>query len=101
MLFRSPLLGLLFKHTSKKREKIEMIIFLTPHILQDPEEFLNMTNDQRTRSNSEMREGREMDPLKQQDTPSVPRYSNKPTTDISSEPAEQEQATTESDTPDI
>ncbi|MBN2063851.1 MAG: hypothetical protein JW745_03535 [Sedimentisphaerales bacterium] len=88
-----PLLGLLFKHTSKKREKIEMIIFLTPHILQEPEEFLNMTNDQRTRSNSEMREGRDMEPLKQQDTPSELRYSIKPEITLSPEPepAEEEE----------
>ncbi len=80
-----PLLGALFKHTTKKREKIEMIIFLTPHILETPDESLRMTNDHRSRSRSERRDDRSTEPLDQQDTLVTPKYSIDDTQEISAE----------------
>jgi len=47
-----PLLGMLFKFTSRQRVKTELMIFITPHILQTPQEMLRMTNEMRRRSNS-------------------------------------------------
>jgi len=47
-----PLMGLLFKFTSRQRVKTELMIFITPHILQSPQEMLRMTNEMRRRSNS-------------------------------------------------
>ena len=47
-----PLVGLLFQFTSHQRVKTELMIFITPHILQTPQEMLRMTNEMRRRSNS-------------------------------------------------
>ena len=47
-----PLVGLLFKFVSRQRVKTELMIFITPHILQSPQEMLRMTNEMRRRSNS-------------------------------------------------
>ncbi len=47
-----PLVGLLFQFTSRQRVKTELMIFITPHILQTPQEMLRMTNEMRRRSNS-------------------------------------------------
>ncbi len=75
-----PLVGLLFKHSYKKREKVEMIIFLTPHILDTPEDSLRMTNDLRSRSKSEKRDDRLMETLQPQDYLVDPKYSIDPET---------------------
>lgn len=50
-----PILGYLFKSTEKRHEKSELIIFITPHILEAPSELLNMTNDQRELSEAILR----------------------------------------------
>ena len=47
-----PLVGILFKFVSRQRVKTELMIFITPHILQSPQEMLRMTNEMRRRSNS-------------------------------------------------
>ena len=38
-----PLIGNLFKSSEKQREKVELMIFLTPYILEDPKAASNMT----------------------------------------------------------
>jgi general secretion pathway protein D len=39
-----PVLGNLFKHTSKDDQKTTLFIFLTPHIIDKPEKLLNITS---------------------------------------------------------
>ncbi|MFB3894071.1 MAG: type II secretion system secretin GspD [Phycisphaerae bacterium] len=41
-----PLLGLLFQHTNEKKTKTELLIFLTPHVAQQPEELKGMSEDE-------------------------------------------------------
>ena len=53
-----PLLGYLFKYSVQSRIKRELIIFITPHIMETPHELLRMTNEQRLTSDSEIREDR-------------------------------------------
>lgn len=38
-----PLIGNLFKSSEKQREKVDLMIFLTPYILEDPKAAANMT----------------------------------------------------------
>ncbi len=71
-----PLLGNLFKYRESKREKVEMIIFLTPHILETPEHSLRMTNEQRERSIAEHREDDMMKTLEVKDSLVLPKYSD-------------------------
>jgi len=53
-----PLLGELFKYSKRQRIKTELIIFITPHILETPYEMLRMTNEQRRKSVLDPRERR-------------------------------------------
>lgn len=61
-----PLLGELFKYSSRSRIKKELILFITPHILTTPEEMLRMTNEMRRNSNIEKREDRNTNVLEPQ-----------------------------------
>jgi len=45
-----PLLGELFKYKETSRVKTELVIFITPHVLNTPQELLRMTNYQREQS---------------------------------------------------
>lgn len=47
-----PLLGNLFKHKIKTSARTELIIFLTPHIIQAPTEFAAFTAGERARSDA-------------------------------------------------
>lgn len=42
-----PLLGALFRSTSQKKTKTELLIFLTPHVARDPEELRRISDDER------------------------------------------------------
>ena len=41
-----PLLGALFRHTTKKKVKTELLIFLTPHVAEQPEHLQAMSKDE-------------------------------------------------------
>ena len=41
-----PLLGALFRHTTKRTVKTELLIFLTPHVAQQPEQLEAMSKDE-------------------------------------------------------
>ena len=88
-----PLLGNLFKYKDSKREKVEMIIFLTPHILETPEHSLRMTNEQRQRSVAEHREDDIMKTLEVKDSLVLPKYSDEAVTlrEVMKAAAEEEQ----------
>lgn len=45
-----PLLGNLFKHRTDSNEKTELLIFLTPHVIQAPQEVRSLTAHLRDRS---------------------------------------------------
>jgi type II secretory pathway component GspD/PulD (secretin) len=47
-----PLLGNLFKHKIKSTAKNELLIFLTPHIIQAPTEIAALTAAERARSDA-------------------------------------------------
>ena len=47
-----PLLGNLFKHKVKNNAKTELIIFLTPHIIQAPTEIAALTESERAKSDA-------------------------------------------------
>lgn len=47
-----PLLGSLFQHKIKSGSKTELIIFLTPHIIQAPGEFAAYSSSERARSDA-------------------------------------------------
>ncbi|MCK4628126.1 MAG: type II secretion system protein GspD, partial [Sedimentisphaerales bacterium] len=53
-----PVLGYLFKYSVQSRTKRELVIFITPHIMETPHELLRMTNEQRLISGTEVREDR-------------------------------------------
>jgi general secretion pathway protein D len=40
-----PLLGYLFRFSSAKHEKTNLLIFLTPHIIKTPEEMFEVTTE--------------------------------------------------------
>ncbi len=61
-----PLLGNLFKYSSDKRVKKELIIFITPHIIATPTEMLRMTNHQRRMTNINERQNQYDDIVKPQ-----------------------------------
>ena len=52
MLGDIPLLGNLFKRTQKSDAKSELIIFLTPHIVQAPTELAALSAKERERSDA-------------------------------------------------
>ena len=41
-----PLVGALFRHTVKNKSKTELLIFLTPHVAEAPEELAGMSKDE-------------------------------------------------------
>jgi general secretion pathway protein D len=43
LLHRIPLLGWLFKYKSHKKEKTNLLVFITPHIIKDAEELAQIT----------------------------------------------------------
>ena len=45
-----PILGLLFKHTELKDTKTELLIFLTPFIVQNPNDLVSLTEQERSGS---------------------------------------------------
>jgi len=47
-----PLLGNLFKHQQSSREKQELVIFITPHIIQAPEQLAGLYSSERAASSS-------------------------------------------------
>jgi len=49
-----PLLGNLFRRTQKSNAKIELIIFLTPHIAQDPSQLVALSEVEKHRSSGPM-----------------------------------------------
>ncbi|MCK5271027.1 MAG: type II secretion system protein GspD, partial [Sedimentisphaerales bacterium] len=53
-----PVLGYLFKYSVQSRTKRELVIFITPHIMETPSELLRMTNEQRLISDAEVRDER-------------------------------------------
>src|ERR1043165_5531871 len=44
-----PLLGNLFKHTIKDNSKTELMIFLTPHIVAEPQQLASLTASENTK----------------------------------------------------
>jgi general secretion pathway protein D len=46
-----PLLGELFKRTVKTKKKTELLIFLTPHVAQEPQALTSISDTERERSN--------------------------------------------------
>jgi type II secretory pathway component GspD/PulD (secretin) len=44
-----PLLGNLFKHTAKDNGKTELMIFLTPHIVAEPQQLASLTSSENTK----------------------------------------------------
>lgn len=69
-----PVLGEAFKYSSRTKTKTELILFITPHVLNSPEDMLRMTNDQRNRSTIIKRKGRETEVLQLQDRLNQPKY---------------------------
>lgn len=69
-----PLLGMLFSYTSHQRIKTELLIFITPHILETPQEMLRMTNEMRRRSHAEQNHLRNTDVLEPQRFLEYPPY---------------------------
>jgi len=53
-----PILGYLFKYSVQSQTKRELVIFITPHIMETSSELLRMTNEQRLISGAEVREER-------------------------------------------
>ncbi len=84
LLMDIPLLGNIFKFTDRQREKSEMIIFITPHILSKPQDMLRMTNQQRRESNSGGIGKREWDFLEERDELEYPRF-QEPLPEVSKE----------------
>ena len=44
-----PLIGALFRSTTSKREKSELLVFLTPHVVRTAEEAARVTEDQKSK----------------------------------------------------
>ena len=53
-----PILGYLFKFTTHSYTKRELLIFISPHILETPYEVQRMTNQQRQKSTSKVKDER-------------------------------------------
>jgi len=69
-----PLLGYLFQYSKKETTKTELILFITPHILETPAEMLRMTNTMRRMSNASQRDDRDSDILEPQRDLRYPPY---------------------------
>ncbi len=72
-----PLVGLLFSKTKRTRVKSELLIFITPYILETPQELLEMTNSLRSETVVERRPDRTTEELKPQATPPENPYKSK------------------------
>jgi len=72
-----PIVGELFKYSDRQRVKSELIIFITPHILETAEETLRMTNRQRELSNVQKGDDRNTEPLEVKPSLNVPAYKDK------------------------
>ncbi len=92
-----PLLGEAFKYSSRKRVKTELILFITPHILNTPEELLRMTNEQRSRSEANKRPDRNTNILEPQETLVPPKYRDSGSTKRRPEPVSEEDSPPEAD----
>jgi general secretion pathway protein D len=68
LLSKIPLLGYLFKYSSKKITKTEMVIFLTPHVVTDPTDVQAITEDYKENINKLRALGTETLKGKQSDT---------------------------------
>jgi len=44
-----PLIGNVFKRNIKKNQKTELLIFLTPHVVMDPNDLSGMAKDERSK----------------------------------------------------
>jgi len=69
-----PLLGYLFQYSKKQATKTELILFITPHILETPAEMLRMTNTMRRMSNASQIDKRDSDVLEPQRNLRYPPY---------------------------
>ena len=69
-----PVVGRLFQFSSHQKVRTELIIFITPHILDTPQEMLRMTNEMRRLSNSQRLEDRDSDTLVPQRNLRYPPY---------------------------
>ena len=65
-----PILGLLFKHTELKDTKTELLIFLTPFIVQNPNDLVALTEQERSGSSVKAgtESGKRLDNLLNKDT---------------------------------
>lgn len=52
-----PVLGWLFKSQSKRKEKVNLIILLTPQIVSDAGDMMKVSDEQRTRFHRSMKDG--------------------------------------------
>ncbi|MFP6662946.1 MAG: type II secretion system secretin GspD [Deltaproteobacteria bacterium] len=52
-----PVLGWLFRYESKRMEKVNLIILLTPHIINNAEDMMEVSDEQRHRFHRSMKEG--------------------------------------------
>ena len=51
-----PVLGWLFKYESKRKEKVNLIILLTPHVVHDAGDMMRVSDEQRRRFHRSMKE---------------------------------------------
>lgn len=64
-----PYVGKFFSNTSKQHTKTELLIFITPYILDTPQELLAMTNAQRQASSIANRDGQTVEEMQVRDKP--------------------------------
>lgn len=69
-----PVAGVLFKYMVTERKKTELILFITPHIIRNPQEMLRMTNSMRHRSDAKVRTDGDTDVLELQRDLVYPSY---------------------------
>jgi general secretion pathway protein D len=60
-----PVLGWLFKTTTKSRKKTNLMILLTPHIIKDASDLMTITEDQRERFGTSAKEVKPVDVQKE------------------------------------
>ena len=64
-----PIIGYAFRSTKQRRVKSELLIFITPYILDTPQELLNLTNAYRAETVAEPRADRVSEELKPRPVP--------------------------------
>ena len=69
-----PIVGMLFKYTTRERRRTELILFITPHIIRNPQEMLRMTNVMRGHSDAKPRDDGDTDVLELQRDLVYPTY---------------------------